>query len=389
MTIGVFFGSRSPEHDISIVTGQLIISGLKGLGYPVMPIYISKKGEWLIGDNLGTIKKFTAGDFDTEKFKKYHLDLEKSQGKLVFRKKGLTGKEIVIDLAFPAFHGANGEDGTFQGLLEMFNVPYVGCDVTSSAITMDKILTKQICEQQNIPTAKFVYFAIKEWNKSRIQLLENIREQLGYPVFVKPARLGSSIGIIKAKIDRELEEAIEVALHYGERVLIEAAVENLMDLTVSVIGQDEPIPSLIQESVFGDELFSYDDKYLNDGGTQLGKAMGNLVIPARLDEKVSAEIRNMAIKVFKVLGCRGIARVDFLYNKIAKKFLITEVNTLPGTLYHHLWAKSGVELPELLKRLIQFAQEAHADKNRYQTTFDSDLLKMAGSIKLKTKKDGG
>ncbi|OGE84002.1 MAG: hypothetical protein A2846_02430, partial [Candidatus Doudnabacteria bacterium RIFCSPHIGHO2_01_FULL_49_9] len=257
MTIGVFFGSRSPEHDISIVTGQLIISGLKGLGYPVMPIYISKKGEWLIGDNLGTIKKFTAGDFDTEKFKKYYLDLEKSQGKLVFRKKGLTGKEIVIDLAFPAFHGANGEDGTFQGLLEMFNVPYVGCDVTSSAITMDKILTKQICEQQNIPTAKFVYFAIKEWNKSRIQLLENIREQLGYPVFVKPARLGSSIGIIKAKIDRELEEAIEVALHYGERVLIEAAVENLMDLTVSVIGQDEPIPSLIQESVFGDELFSY------------------------------------------------------------------------------------------------------------------------------------
>lgn len=392
MTIGVFFGSRSPEHDISIITGQLIISGLKKLGLDVVPVYMSKKGEWLIGQELGEIKYFTSPlpippHRGEGKFVQYYLDLEKSHGKLVFRKKGVLGREITIDLVFPAFHGANGEDGTFQGLLEMFNVPYVGCDVTSSAVTMDKILTKQLFQEQGIPTPKFVFFDQTDWQSRQEELTGEISRKIKYPCFVKPARLGSSIGIVKVKDKSELMQAIEVALHYGERVLIEEGIENLMDLTVAVIGNDEPSASLVQESVFGDMLFSYDEKYLNDGGAQLGNAQKNIVIPARLDDETTNKVRSVAIRVFKVFGCSGIARVDFLYDKKAKKYYVTEVNTLPGTLYHHLWAKSGIELPDLLERLIKFAKQAHEYKNRYQTTFDSDILKMAGSAKLKIKKD--
>ena len=387
MNIGVFFGSRSPEHDVSIVTGELVISGLRKLGHTVYPVYIDKQGRWLVGEELGSIKVFTDDTFRTLKgVGDFSIDLEKSVGKLVFRKKGLLGKIIEIDIAFPAFHGSYGEDGTIQGFFEMFDVPYVGCDVTCSALTMDKVMTKLCFDALGFPTPKYLSYSQTEWASGKEEILHTITETLMFPVFIKPARLGSSIGISKAKTKKELEFALDVALHYDTKALIEEGVENLMDVTCCLLGNDNPVASLLQESAFEKDFFSYEDKYLNDGGAQLGNATKSLVIPAPLDEKTTKEIQNSAIDIFKKMGCSGIARVDFLYNKKTGNYYTTEINTMPGTIYHHLWKESGIELNELLTKLVNSAQERHEAKKKITLTFESDLLKMAGSTKLQLKK---
>lgn len=392
MNIGVFFGSRSPEHDVSIITAQLIISGLKGLGYTVIPVYISQKGEWLIGEELGSLKNFTdpaSSTLKNSKFKQYYIDLEKTNSKLVFKPKGLLAKkELVIDLAFPALHGSYGEDGTIQGLFEMFNVPYVGCDVPSSAIAMDKVLTKQMYKQHGVATTKFIYFEQPEWEQDKEKIIQRIRQELTWPVFVKPARLGSSVGIakIKEKEGKDLEFRLEVALHYDSKVIVEESVENLMDVTCCVIGNGEPIPSLLQESVFQSDLFDFEEKYLKDGGAQLGKSQSGLVIPARLDAETTQAIQKAAITAYKIFGCSGIARVDFLYNKITRDFFANEINPLPGTMYHHLWKASGIEFDALLKKLIQYAEEKHRQKQKVTYTFESKLLHQLNSTKLQSRK---
>ncbi len=386
--IGVFFGSGSPEHDVSIITAQLIIAGLKGLGYFVVPVYITKKGQWLIGEHLGEMKTFTNPSL-TLPLKgegKWFLDMEESVRKMVFKKKGLIGKSVTIDIAFPALHGSFGEDGTIQGLFEMLGVPYVGCDVPSSAIAMDKALTKQMYEQHQIPTTKFICFFKTDWDKDKTQIINQAKNNLKYPLFVKPVHLGSSIGIGKVRDEKELEHAIEVALYYDRKVLVEEGVENLMDVTCCVIGNEDPQASKLQESIFSAELFDFEEKYLKQGGAQTGKAQNSLVIPARLDETTTKEIQDTAKLVYKILGCSGIARVDFLYDKQQKKFYANEVNPLPGTLYHHLWKASGLELPELLEKLIKFAQEKYDQKRQVNFTFESSILKQLNSTKLKSSK---
>lgn len=385
-TIGVFFGSRNPEHDVSIITGQLIISGLKKLNYTVVAIYLDKQGRWYLGEQFSHLGQFTDPKSSfKEKDTEWFLDLQESTGKFVFKKKGFRREKCVIDIAFPAFHGQNGEDGTFQGMCELLNIPYVGCDVASSAITMDKVLTKLLYKADNIPGTEFTFFTKGEWERNKTNILANIVEKLKLPVIVKPARLGSSIGITKAKTEKDLEFAIEVALHYDEKVIVEVCITDLMDLTCAVIGNDKPIPSLLQESVFADDLFSYEDKYLEGGGAQLGNAKNSIVIPGRVDEVTTKLIQQTAIQVYKLIGCSGIARVDFLYNTKTKKIYANEVNTLPGTIYHHLWKASGIELDELLTKLIGYAEERYEKKKQYTHIFKSDLLKYANSVKLKVK----
>jgi len=381
MNIGVFFGSRSPEHDVSIITGEFIISGLKKLNYEVTPVYLDKQGRWFLSDKLSKLSFFKDGG-DVDKLKPYMLDLEKSVGKMVFKQKGIIGKEIIIDLAFPAFHGQNGEDGTIQGLFELCNIPYTGCDVASSAITMDKVLTKEFYLAHDITTTKFVSFSANDFSNDKAKIIQKI-EELKYPLFVKPARLGSSIGIGKAKNKEELEQAIEVALHYENKILVEEGVEDLMDVTCAVLGNENSKASVLQESLFNEDLFSYEDKYLDEGGAQLGKAEDKLKIPARLDEDTTKKTQELAVKIYKLLGCSGTSRVDFLYNKKERIMYANEINTLPGTLYHHLWKKSGVEFEELLKELIQLGQDKYEAKQKLTSSFESAILKQANSMKLK------
>lgn len=376
MTIGVFFGGKNPEHDVSIITGQLILAGLKKLGHQAIAVYLNKEGQWRLGEELASIA-FFKHPTNLDAFARWHIDLSASNGKIVFKQKKLWGKTITIDAAFPAFHGQNGEDGTAQGLFELFNIPYVGCGVASSAITMDKALTKLFYEHAGFPTTAFIYFYKKDWEKNKEDFLNKIRTGLRWPLFVKPARLGSSIGIAKTRNEKDLAFAIDVAFHYDDKILVEEGVEPLMDITCAVLGNHEPQASLLQESAFADDLFSYEDKYLRDGGAQTGQAMQSIIIPARLDDATTALIRTTAIRVFLKLECSGIARVDFLYNTATKKVFVNEVNTLPGTLYHHLWEKSGVPLTELLTKLLALAYERHAEKKTLTHSFASTILAQA------------
>lgn len=386
-TIGVFFGSRSPEHDISIITAQLVISGLKGLGFKVVPIYITKQGEWLIDESLGSLAAFTQNEkiAAMDNYRRFSLDLEKSHGQLILRHKGLAGKNIIIDIAFPALHGSFGEDGTIQGLFEMFNLPYIGCNVASSAIAMDKALTKQVCQSVGLPITPFVCFTQKEWSEDKSSFKEKI-QQLNWPVIVKPVHLGSSIGISQAANLQELENRIEVALYYDQKVLVEEVVENLMDVTCCLIGNEKPRASLLQESVFKADLFNFEEKYLKEGGRQLGKSQSGVVIPARLEPSLTQNIQRAAQKTYRTLGCSGIGRVDFLLNAKTQRFFVNEVNPLPGTLYHHLWKASGLELPELLRELIDLAADRHQQQQNLNYTFESSVLNNIGSQKLNFKK---
>ena len=392
MNIGVFFGSGSVEHDISIITANLIIGGLKGLGYQVTPVYITKTGKWMLGEEFGDLKMFAdpsfakATDGKPNKYSEYYLDMQESLGKLVFKKKGLLGKTITIDLAFPALHGTFGEDGTIQGLFEMFGIPYVGCGVPASAIAMDKALTKIMMRDANIPTTKFIYFFKHEWDNDRQSVTQRISKSVKFPVMVKPAHLGSSIGIGKAKDEKELEQKIEVALYYDRKVVVEEVVENLIDVTCCLIGNTDPIASELQESLYSVDLFSFEDKYLKDGGAQTGKSQRSVIIPARLEEGITQAIKDTAKQVYKLLECVGISRVDFLINRSTKQFFANEVNPLPGTLYHHLWQASGLEFSGLLKELIKFATEHYEQNRQTSRYFESSVLTKMNSSKFKSNK---
>jgi len=384
MNIAVFFGGKSPEHEVSIITGQLIISELRKTEHSVTPVYISKEGKWFAEDAMRKLDFFTKGIIEEKlkSFKECMLKYDSSGKKMILVKQGIISKEIIIDLVFPAFHGMNGEDGTMQGVFELANVPYVGCGVAASAMTMDKVLTKKMYESEGIPTTKFVHFNAFDWKKNKDDVVREAMA-LNFPLFVKPARLGSSIGIAKVKNENDLIQACEVALHYDSKVIVEESVENMVDITCAVMGQDEPIASLVQESVFNGEHFSFEAKYLEDGGAQLGNATDSIVIPARLNDETTSQVREMAIKVYRLFDCAGLSRIDFLYDKAKEVFYVNEVNTMPGTLYHHLWKASGIEIGELIEKLLSFAIEKHKEKNEITFTFKNDVLKFANSVKLK------
>lgn len=387
MKIGVFFGSRSPEHDVSIITGTLVYKQISMLGYDVEAVYIDKDGKWFIGESFGDLKFYQNEELKKGfKSKEYNLNLNKSIGRLVFESKTFFKKEEkIIDLVFPTFHGMHGEDGTFQGICEIFNVPYVGCNVLSSAIAMDKIITKLFYQRFNIPTTKFIHFNLSEWEKSKDEILNNISENLVLPLFVKPSKLGSSIGISKIKHLEDLQNGIEVALSYDTSVIVEEGIEDVLDLTVAVRQKEngEVESSEIQESKFSDDFFSYQDKYINEGGSQTGNAEKKIVIPANLRSETTQEIKKTAEEIFLKFGCSGIARVDFLYSKVYDKFYVNEINTMPGTLYHHLWKKSGVTFETLVSDLIKVALKKYKEKNSVKYIFDSEILSKSASMKSK------
>lgn len=387
-TIGVFFGSRSTEHDISIFTAQLIIHTLKKLGYNVVPIYINQNGKWLISDKLGILKNFTDPKHNIKKkdnFGKYYLDIGNISKGMVFKKRGLAGKKITIDMAFPAFHGPYGEDGTIQGLFEMFSIPYVGCDVASSAIAMDKTLTKQICKANSLPTTKDIQFSKYDWQGNNQEILKRVEEKLKYPLFIKPVHLGSSIGISKVSTRNNLKEKIEVALFYDNKILVEEMVPNVMDITCAILGNENLRASLIQESTFKAAFFDFEEKYSTDGESQSGNNIKGLIIPARIEKDLTEDIIDSAKKAYKAVGCQGMARVDLLLNKTTKEYYINEINPMPGTLYSHLWKKSGLKLEELIKRLLLLARERYDKKQELTYNFESKVLDNVNSIKLSKK----
>lgn len=374
-TIGVVFGGRSVEHDVSIITAHnpIIDSLLATKKYEVVPIYISKVGKWYSEVSMNEIAYFRS-DLEDKLSKLKPVTLDLNDGLALIQSGTFGSKKIKIDIVFPAMHGTFGEDGSLMGLLRMAGVPFVGCDIFASAVAMDKILTKQVLRAEGLPTVRDVWFVKSDFEANKEKYLAEI-QKLKFPLFVKPVHLGSSIGISKVKDNQELQNAIEVALHYDEKVLVEEGVQNLIELTLPIMGNDKPIVAGLERPLNKGEFFDYTEKYMK-GGKKTGGGVNSEYseIPAKIDPGLADKAIELGLETYKVLGCSGIARVDMLLDSLSGEIFINEVNTLPGSLYQHNWRQVGVSNLELVEKLVALAEEKAAQKAQTQFSFSSDIL---------------
>ncbi|MEK7603054.1 MAG: D-alanine--D-alanine ligase [Patescibacteria group bacterium] len=383
-TIAVIFGGKSTEHDVSVVTAiASIIKPLELSGnFKVEAIYISKDGRWFWDEKLKDISLYRSGDIDEfiRKAAKVHLLFD--DGLTLVKSSQFAGRKQYkkIDVVFPAMHGTHGEDGELMGILEMAGVPYVGCGVASSAIAMDKVLAKLTLESL-VPTTKMQYITSSEFSKDAAGFTSHVIKNLNFPVFVKPTHLGSSIGITQVKDPDGLLNAIEVALHYDDKVLVEEAVPNLIELTLPIMGNEEPIPALLEQPLSkAADFFDFETKYMQGGKKGKGKSgtkgsQGYSTIPAKIPQDLYQKAEAVALKVYKELGCSGIARVDLLVNSKTNQVYFNEVNPMPGGLYAHNWRAKGISSIDLVTKLIDYAQQRFNNQSRLNTTFSTNYLK--------------
>jgi D-alanine-D-alanine ligase len=385
-TIAVIFGGRSAEHDVSIVTAlSSIIKPLElTKQYQVEAIYIAKDGAWYWDEKLKNIKLFTSGNIQEYIRRSNPASVQFDGGMKLIKTIGIAGRtqKRKIDIAFPAMHGTYGEDGSLMGLLEMAGIPYVGCGVAAAAVSMDKVLAKEVAKANNIAISDFLSLTKTDIEKDLAGAVKQILKSLKYPLFVKPAHLGSSIGISRVSSDLELRNALEVAAHYDDRIIIEEAVANLIEVTLPIMGNDQPQPALLERPLTeSDEFFDFETKYIGNGKKGGGKkggikgAQGYSQVPAELDDKLYAEAEKLGISVYKAFGCSGLARVDMLIESKAKQVYFNEINPLPGSLYAHNWNKAGISNIELVQKLVNFAEERHVSKQNLATAFSTNFLK--------------
>lgn len=385
-TVAVVFGGRTVEHDISIITGQFIISALEAAGqYEVVPIYIAKDSKWYSHSSLSKIETFKRADF-AEQLLGMKMPTKTVDGELTLSFPKTFGVEHKkIDVVFPAMHGTYGEDGSLQGLLRLANIPFVGCDIGASAIAMDKVTCKQVTESAGVPSVRYVWFTAHDWNMNSAEYTKKIQE-FTLPVFVKGVHLGSSIGVFQVDDWKDLENQIEVACHYDDKIIVEEGVHNMVEINCAVMGNDEPITSLLEQPMASDGLLSFDDKYIGDGakkeaGGSMSGSSNKIKIPAPIDEKLAEKIREFALTAYKVVGCTGISRMDFMIDSKTNDVYLTEINTLPGSLQQHLWKASGVSNVDLVNKLIAYAEERHTAQQSLTRVFASSVLNQAGGAK--------
>jgi D-alanine-D-alanine ligase len=384
-TIAVIFGGRSAEHDVSIITA--LASIIKPLEltkkYRVEAVYIAKDGAWYWDEKLKNIELFTSGGIQDYLHRTQPTSVQFDGGMTLVKASGIAGRKQSrkINIVFPAMHGTYGEDGALMGLLDMAGIPYVGCGVSASAVAMDKVLAKEVASANGIPVSKFLSFTKADLERQPGVAVKSIVKTLAYPLFVKPARLGSSIGIGRATNGTELRHALEVAAHYDDKVIVEEAVHNLIEVTLPIMGNDRPQPSLLERPMTkSEDFFDFDTKYLQ-GGKKGGKGKGGVKgaqgysqIPAEVPEEVYVRAEATGVSVYKVLGCNGIARVDMLIDSKTKKVYFNEANPMPGDLYAHNWNRAGVSNVELVQKLVGFAKERHAQRQGLTTTFSTNYL---------------
>lgn len=380
--IAVIFGGKSAEHDVSIITAHtpIIDSLIASQKFDVWPIYVAKDGSWYCDKKMNDMAFFKSDGWEEEiqGWKKVEFSFD---GGLTIKWPGLFGASQKMDVVFPSMHGTYGEDGSLMGLLRMAGVPFVGCDIFASAVSMDKALTKQVIAADGMPVVPYIWFTRADWAARAPEFRERMKE-LSWPLFVKPVHLGSSIGITKAKNEKELENAIEVALHYDEKVLVEEGVDPLIEITLPIMGNDEPRTAECEQPLNKTEFFDFQDKYLSGGKKGSGGVNRSYSdIPAKIGEPMTKEIKELGVRVYKTLGCTGIARVDFLVNADTKKVYVNEVNTLPGSLYHHNWKVAGVSNMELVLGLVRLAEDRFEMQKNTTYTFTSNILKSVGGGK--------
>lgn len=372
--VGLFFGSKSVEHEISIITAMQVLNAIDKEKYEVIPIYIDKRGEFFTGDYLKEINNFKNLSLipkNSQKIINLKLNVK---NKMIFETESIFNKKIEIDIAFSTIHGTYGEDGKIQGIFEMLNIPYVGADVTSSALGMDKVLMKEIFKANDLPIVNHLWIKRDEWENKKDEIIKSIEEKIKYPLFVKPANLGSSIGITKAYDKENLINGVEIAKFYDKKIIFEQSIENLREINCSVLGNDEPIASVCEEVKSNKDFLDYESKYKSKPKQeQILKKYGH-TIPANISDIKTKEIQELAIKAFKAIDCKGIARIDFLMDKTTEKVYVNEINTMPGAISFYLWEASGIPFPNLIDNLINLAYEIYDDKNKNITSIDSDVL---------------
>ncbi len=368
--VGLVFGGRSGEHEVSLASASAVQANLDQEKYEVVPIGITKTGTWLLGTEprqLQAVEQQEHAAIDiapTAQTTAVTLTGDPSVRRLIPVQNGPDlGSQGMLDVILPVLHGTYGEDGSLQGLLDMANVPYVGCGVLGAALGMDKEKMKMVFESAGLPNVAYLVFRRNEWERVPATVLDRIEQRLSYPTFVKPANLGSSVGINKAHNRQELEHAINVATEYDRKIIVEQGI-NCREFECAVLGNDEPLASVIGEIVSSGEFYDYNAKYI-DGKSQP-------VIPAEIPQETAEEMRCQAIAAFAALDLNGLSRVDFFMERETGKIYINEVNTMPGfteiSMYPKLWAASGLSYTQLLDRLIELAIERHEDRQRNRTS---------------------
>ena len=389
--VGVFFGGRSVEHEISVISAIQAINAFDSNKFEVIPVYITKQGKWLTGPSLldlSNYKDMKGLESKCEEvymkpmYGDYNLYRNNLKGGL-FSKKDPVVSELHI--AIPVLHGSHGEDGMFQGVMETIGIPFVGCDTLSSANGMDKITMKMILRESGIPVVDYVWFNDREWLSSRESIDTKIEEELGYPVIVKPANLGSSVGISKADDRKSLDRAIENAIKFSSRIIVEHMVEDMMEINCSVLGDaDHRQSSICEEPIKAKDFLTYDEKY--GGGAKSGMQASRKKIPADIPAETSEKIQKLASETFRVLACNGVSRIDFMIDKETGEIYVNEINTIPGSLSYYLWEETGISFKELISKLVELALKRKRDTERKTYSYDTNIFAMGGGLKGGIKK---
>ena len=382
--VGVIFGGESVEHEVSIISAIQAMNKMDTEKYDIVPIYITKDRKWYTGDMLKEIEVYS----DPELIKKYakNVVLYEQDGRFLLQnKKGLRRVVKEIDIVFPIVHGTNVEDGVLQGYLQSIGIPFVGGNVYASVVGQDKLFMKEIFEHEKLPICDYTWFYDTDYQEDNKEILSNIKK-LGYPVIVKPATLGSSVGIKTAHNEDEVKEAIDEAIRYDNKIIVEKLVENLMEVNISVLGNYENNSvSAIEQVMPTKDFLTYEDKYIGSGKVKgklgvkfkssKGMASATRVVPAKLDAKLQEEIEKIAVKAFKALGSSGVVRIDFLVDKKTNKPYINEVNSIPGSLAFYLWEPIGKEYTELLDDLINIGIRDYKKRISKTHSFNTNILK--------------
>ncbi len=383
--VGIIFGSRSVEHEVSIVTAHQVIQAINKDKYEIVPIYITREGKWLTGEKLLSLETFKDSSLSVSGLERVSIIPDPASQLLFLESRRLFKKLITkkIDIVFPLVHGTFGEDGTLQGLLELADIPYIGAGVLGSALGMDKIVMKAVFKENNLPVVKYIWFLRNEWKERKEEIIGRIESILNYPLFIKPSNLGSSIGISKAKNIKDIEEAIEIASHYDRRILVEESFEGCIEINCSVLGFEKLIPSVCEQPVSWEEFLNYDEKYLR-GGKMSGLKGSERRIPAPISQELTERIQKTAIDAFMAIDCRGMARIDFLVEQERNELFINEINTIPGSISFYLWEASDIPFSELIDRLVELAFKVHNEKGKTTYSYESKVLERltTSSIKL-------
>lgn len=379
--IAVIYGCRSVEHEVSIISAVQAMRSIDRNKYDVIPVYVSKKGEMYTGDMLFDIEVYSELNKLFESASRICLLREggnvvaRSLDNTFFKKK----KDIRIDVAFPIVHGTNCEDGTVAGLLEYLDLPYVGCDILSAAVGMDKVVFKNVLASKGLPVLDCVSFRAREYAQDKERVLGEIKNEIGFPLIIKPVNLGSSVGISKVNNEDELEQAIALAVSFSEKVLAERAITDLREINCSVLGDpDECVASVCEEPFMHDEILSYEDKYMSGGSKKSGgsKGMASLSrkIPADISEEKADEIKRLACDIFRATGSSGVVRIDFMLDTATDKVYANEINTIPGSLAFYLWEASGLSYTDMIDRLVEIAFRRQRTRENLTFTIDTNIL---------------